>query len=148
MQDDRFQDYLDGVSWAKKRTTFSSCYWTSWPKTNLRVLTRLLKRLISQQKLFYMAETFHLMLKFNFLYNIMVNYMFLSYEYIFPRFKFADKVKTRTTCQLIIYKIIGSNMSFFHFFCCLFNHMSDITQAFWYMYMHHFTNIFWFLVCK
>ena len=41
---------------------------------------------------FYMTETFHRMLRFTFLYNVMVNYRFLSYEYIFPQFKFAHKV--------------------------------------------------------
>ena len=56
---------------------------------------------------------FHCMLTFNFMYNVMVNYMFLEYEYVFPRFKFAHKVFSRTTCQLIIYKSVGSNVSVF-----------------------------------
>ena len=93
MQDDRFQDNLDEVSWAKKRTTFSICFWTSWPKTNLRMLTRLLKRLISQQKLFYMAETFHLMLKFNFLHNVIVNTCFFPMNTYFRDLNLLIKYK-------------------------------------------------------
>ena len=50
------------------------------------------KRFLLRLKCFYNEETFHCMLKFNILYNVMVNYTFLSYEYIFPRFKFAHRV--------------------------------------------------------
>ena len=104
MQNDGFQDNLDGV---QLNAHFLAVIGHLGPKTNSRVLTVLLKRLLSRQKRFYMTETFYRIL-FSFLYN----YMFLSYEYIFPYFKFADKVLTRT-CQLIIYNTFGSNVSCF-----------------------------------
>ena len=73
-REDRFQDFLGGVQ-LNSECTLSSSNWTSRPKRNLRVRTR--------QKSFHMTETFHRMLKCNFLHNVMVNYIFLSYEYIF-----------------------------------------------------------------
>ena len=81
------------LGWEKldSERALSSSNWIS-----SRVLIMLLKRLLSRQKRFYMTETIHRMLKFNFLYNVMVNYIFCSYEYIyeyiFPLFKFAHKV--------------------------------------------------------
>ena len=66
-------------------------------------------------------------------------------EFSFPLCCFVfDINKFRTTCQLIIYKTVGSNVSgfFFHFSSiALLNHMGDISQVFWNMYMHHFANI-------
>ena len=53
--------------------TLSSGNWTSWTKTNQATKKGLFRD---------MTVTFHRMLKFNFLYNTMVNYTFPSYEYI------------------------------------------------------------------
>ena len=85
------QYYLGGVLLNSERP-LSRGNWTSQPKTNFRVLTSLLKRLLSRQKRFYMTETFHHMLKFNFLYNVMVNYMLFPMNTQFQGFNYSQSI--------------------------------------------------------
>ena len=67
MQDDRFQDKLDGP-YINIERALSSGNWTSRPKNKLEsAQLAYTKRLLSRQKRFYMMETFHHMLKFKFL---------------------------------------------------------------------------------
>ena len=105
MQNYGFQYYFGGVKLNSQRTL------SGGNQNKFESANQATKKATFATKTFQQTETFHRMLTFNLLYNIMVNYMFHSYEYIFPRLKFAHKVLTRT-CQLTIYKTVHYSVSF------------------------------------
>ena len=79
MQKDGFLNILEGV-YLNSEVPLFRCNWTARPNNKTESANQATKKLLLQQKSICMIENFHRMLKFNYLYNVMVNYMFPSYQ--------------------------------------------------------------------